>query len=66
MMGCIQHISHEILDEFGVFYIIFDFVGCNDLHQTCARNARLIGQHENEKHVFIDDVIAVAIIIVVA
>ena len=57
-MGCIEHIPYVILDEFSVFYIIFEFIGCDDLHQTRARNARLIGEHEHDEHVFIDDVIA--------
>jgi len=64
-MGCIEDIPYVILDEFSVFYIIFEFIGCDDLHQTRARNARLIGEHENEEHVFIDDMTAYVIDVVI-
>lgn len=52
-MGCIQDIAHVILNEFGEFCVIFGLVGCDDLQQARAWNARFIGYHENEEHVFI-------------
>lgn len=58
MVGCIQDIVHVILNEFGEFCVIF---GCDDLQQTRARNARFIGYHDDEEHVFIHGNIVVII-----
>ena len=61
MMGCIQDIVHVILNEFGEFCVIFGLVGWHDLQQTRARNARFIGYHENEEHVFIHSRVVVIV-----
>jgi hypothetical protein len=55
MMRCVEHISDVVLNEFGEFFVALGFMRRNNLHQTCARDAGFVRNHENEKHVFIHD-----------